>query len=69
MYIKCCICKTEGSTIGFGWYFGRLNGRSIPWAKVVDLVTLELFSGPGEPDPDLTGFHVAAKHETLKMAL
>ena len=58
-----------GSPIGFGWTFGRLNGRNIPWAKVVDFVPLEALSGPGAPDPDLARFHVTVKHEILNISI
>ena len=44
--------KTEGSLIGLGMNFGRLNSWKNPYAKVVDFVPLGALSGPGAPDPD-----------------
>ena len=45
--------KTQGSLTGFGESFERLNGRTIPSAKLIDFVPLGALSGPGAPDPDL----------------
>ena len=48
--------KNRRSPAGLGKNFGRLNGRKISLAKVVDFVPLGALSGPGAPDPDLDHF-------------
>ena len=57
-YIGRLMRKIEGSPIGLGKNFGRLNGWNTPLAKVVDFVPLGAISGPGSPDPDLARFHM-----------
>ena len=52
--------KTEGSPIGLGRNFGRLNSWKNPLAKVVDFEPLGALSGPGAPDPDLLHFQIKA---------
>ena len=52
--------KTEGSPIGLGRNFGRLNSWKNPLAKVVDFEPLGALSGPGTPDPDLAHFQIKA---------
>ena len=38
----------------------KFEELKIPLAKMVDLVPLDAFSGPGAPDPDLARFHIKA---------
>ena len=61
--------KTEGSPIGLGRNFGKLNSSTNPLAKVVDFVPLGALSGPGAPDPDLARFHIRVKHGILNISL
>ena len=61
--------KTEGSPIGLGRNFGRLNSSKNPLAKVVHFVRLGALSGPGAPDPDLGRFHIRVKHGILNISL
>ena len=61
--------KTEGSHIGLGRNFGRLNSLKIPWQKVIDFEPLGALSGPGPPDPDLAQFRIEVKHEILNISL
>ena len=61
--------QTEGSPTGLGNNFGRLNGRKIPLAKVVDSVPLGALSGPGAPDSDLARCHIKVKHGILNISL
>ena len=52
--------KAEGSPIGLGRNFGRLNSWKTPLAKVVDFEPLGALSGPGTPDPDFAHFQIRA---------
>ena len=61
--------KTEGSRIGLGRHFERLNSSKNPLAKVVHFVPLGSLSGPGAPDPDLARFHIRVKHGILNISL
>ena len=52
---------------GLGKNFGRLNGRKIPLAKVVDFATPGALPGPRTPDPDLDRFHITVQHGILNI--
>ena len=50
--------KTERSPIGFIAFVLKFEELKNPLAKMVDLMPLGAFSGPGAPDPDFALFHV-----------